>query len=279
MAENATATENPSAPELSEEAKAQIFEALPTEIKEAIIAFNKLADKHNSMQASIKASESQNPTQIKAEIYEQNSGNNKKLEIIRKKELQLLKQIEEFRKEAYEIIDAEGLMPKDLKPEEVQKLKDEVAVSGKELKDQTTALTKLEDMVPAMFKDKITIHLNEVVSRRGTGGSKASANGEGPKRPRFKRIEINDVIEDDKGNKVYGVTDSGEQKFTFGFAAAYLKKQHRAIKWTTKDLQDKYYAGEDENNLPEVKEFVMPYTFKDEAGNDHTVNYKLKCYR
>lgn len=277
MAENAAATET-TTPELTEDQKRELFESLPGDFKEAINNFNALADKHNGKQDSIKAAESQDPKLIKAEIYEQNTQNHKALGVIRKKELQLLEQIEKLRKEAYEIIDTDGLMPKDLTEDEVAKLKAEVAESGKELKDQANALAKFESMMP-MFKGKLLIHLNEVKSRRGTGGAKSTASGEGPKRPRFKKIEINGVTEDDKGNKVYGVTDSGEHKFTFGFASAYLKKQHKGIKWTTKDLQDAYYSGEDENNLPDVKEFVMPYTFKDESGNDHTVNYTLKCYR
>jgi hypothetical protein len=283
MAENNTTQDNNTTKPEGEAAKptaeelAKLFEALPGEFKEAIQSFNALAEKHNAKVDSVKAAESQDPKLIKAEIYEQNSSGNKKLAVLRERELKLQEQIEKIRKDAYEIIDTDGLMPKDLTPEEVEKLKGEVTEGNKELKDQTQSLSKLEEMLP-MFKGKILIHLAEVKSRRGTGGSKATASGEGPKRPRFKRIEINGVTGDDKGNTVYGAVD-GNEKYTFGLAAAYLKKQHKGIKWTTKDLQDAYYAGEDENNLPDVKEFKMPYTFKDESGNEHTVEYSVKCYR
>lgn len=275
MSENTTATETP---ELTSEQKAEIFNSLPEELRKALDDFNREVNEHNAKVESIKAAESKDPKLIKAEIYEQNTQGNKKLARIREQELKLLEQVESLRKQAYEIIDTDGLMPKDLSEAEVQKLKDETSESLKTLKGKAETYKGMEEMLP-MYKGKLLIHLGEIKTRRGTGGgTKSSASGEGPKRPRFKKIEVNGVTQDDKGNTVYQVVD-GEDKYTLGFTAQYLKKQHKGIKWTTKDLQDAYFAGQDADNMPEIHTFEMPYTFKDESGNDHTVVYTIKAYR
>lgn len=273
---NAAATDN-ATPELTAEQKQEIFNALPEELRKALEDFNREVNEHNAKVESIKAAESKDPKLIKAEIYEQNSSGNKKLARIRAEELQLIERIETLRKQAYEIIDTDGLMPKDLSEAEVEKLKGETADSLKSLKAKAETYKGMEEMLP-MYKGKLLIHLDEIKTRRGTGGTKSVASGEGPKRPRFKKIEINGVTEDDKGNTVYQTVD-GEPKYTLTFASQYLKKQHKGIKWTAKELQDAYFAGQDADNMPEIHTFEMPYTFKDEKGNEHTVTYTIKAYR
>lgn len=277
MAENATAPAAPATPPaMSDEDKAKAYAALSNEMREAIDNLNKVIGEHNVKVEAVKATESNDPKLIKAEIYEQNSGNNNKLAVLRKKELQLQDQIEKIRKEAYEVIDKDGLMPAELKPEQVEKIKGEVAASSTAIKQQTAALTQFEEMLP-MYKGKLLIHINEVKTRRGTG-SKSTASGEGPKRPRFKRIEINGVIEDDKGNKVYTLNDDGSKKFTFTGAANYLKKHHKGIKIGSKDLTEAYFGDKDsQDELPDTVTFTVPHVFKDESGNEHTVNYEIKA--
>jgi chromosome segregation ATPase len=276
MTENTTATVD--APELTQAQKDEMFNALPGELQEAITNINASTDEHNAKVDSLKASEAKDPKLIKAEIYEQNSAGNKKLARIRTEELSLLEKVEALRKQAYEIIDTDGLMPKELSEAEIEKLKGEVADSTKELRDQVGAILKFEDMVPT-FKGKLSVHMKPISTRRGAAKTTGTtAKGEGPKRPRFKRIEINGVTQDDKGNTVWQSV-KGEEKYTFTFAAAYLKKQHKNITWSSSDLQDAYYKGLDENNLPDEHTFEMPFTYKDEAGNDQTVKYTVKAYR
>jgi hypothetical protein len=281
MTENTTATGTPATAEapapLTDKQKTEILETLLPDIRAAIVAYNKEVEEHNAKNESIKAAESQNPTLIKAEIYEQNTAKNAKLKRIREQELKLIEQQEALRKQAYEIIDTDGLMPRELKPEEVQKLKDETAKSSQTLRAKVETFKGMENMLP-MYSGKLIPLLSEIKTRRGTGAAKSTGTGEGPKRPRFKRIEVNGVTKDDKGNTVYGVVN-GEEKYTISFLREYLKKQHKGIKWPTKELQDAYFAGDDPDNMPEVKEFTMPYTFKDESGNEHTVNYVIKAYR
>lgn len=262
----------------AEELKA-MFDSLPDMFKTAVSDINKAIDAHNKNIAAIKKASATNPTVIKAEIFEQNPDNNEKLATLRKKELQLLTQVEAIRKQAYEIIDKDGLMPKDLTEEEVTKLKSEASESAKTLREQVSALTAMEAMMPPL-KGKVTPLIHEIQTQRGTGlkSSSGGKTGDGPKRPRFKKIEVNGVTSDANGNTVYALSD-GTEKYTFSLTSVYLRKQAKGITWTANDLQSKYYEGEDENNLPEVKEFVMPYTYKDENGNDHTVNYTIKAYR
>lgn len=281
MAENTPAENVKSDAELTDAQKEEIFNSLPDELKQAITNHNDGVRKHNQAIESIKSAESQDPKQIKAEIYEQNNekggANNKKLARLLEEENKLRERIEQIRKQAYEIIDTDGLMPKDLSEEEVEKLKAETAESLKSLKAAAETYANMEGMLP-MYKGKLVMHLEEIKTRRGTG-TRSSSGGTGTtRRPRFKKIEVNGVTQDDKGNTVYQMVD-GNEKYTIGFLVDYLKKQHRAFKVTTKGIQDLYYAGEDENNLPDVKEFTIPYTYKNEAGNEHTVNYVVKAYR
>lgn len=261
----------------AEELKA-MFDALPSEFRETIVKVNSEIDAHNTKVASIQSAEKQDPQLIKAEIFEQNPSNNKRLATLRKEELKLIEQIEAVRKQAYEVIEKDGLMPKELTEDELKRLKDETAESVKNLRESVNALAKFEEMMP-MFKGKLTPHVNEIKTRRGTaktGGS--TATGEGPKRIRFKRILVNNVTQDDKGNTVYKIVD-GEEKYTFTFAAMYLSKQHKGIKWTSKDLTDAYLSGIDADNLPDKHTFVMPYTFKDAQGNEQTVNFDITAER
>jgi len=285
MAENKTPenkTEEPKVEEVkaptAEELKAQ-FDALPEMFQETINKLNAEIDAHNSNVDSVKAAGAQDPKLIKAEIFEQNPKNNRKLARLREEELKLIKQIEDIRKQAYEVIDTDGLMPKELTEAEVEKLKAEVASNAKTLKDQVTALSTMEEMMP-FLKGKVLIHVHEIKTQRGTAKTGTKSGGEGPKRPRFKRIEINGVTADDKGNTVYGLVD-GNEKYTFSFASAYLRKQHKGINWTSNDLQTKYFGDKtSQDDLPEIHEFVMPYTYKDAGtGNDVTINYTIKAYR
>lgn len=278
MAEN-TNTEETKAPEYTSEQLAEIFNSLPEAFQQSITETNAEVDVHNENVEKIKSAEAKNPVLIKAEIYEQNTKNNKKLAVLRERELKLQDQIEKIREEAYKVIDEDGLMPKELTEEQVEKLKAEVTESTKALRAKAEVLAGMEAMMPP-FKGKITIHLKEIKTRRGTaktGG--ATAKGEGPKRPRFKKIEINGVTQDESGNTVYQMVD-GEPKYTFTFAANYLKKQHKGIKWSSKDLTDAYFGDKsDQSELPEKHEFVMPFTYKAENGNEHTIEYKVTCYR
>lgn len=277
--ENVKPTETPAVVTPTAEELKAMFDSLPSEFQGAITLVNSEIDAHNKNIAAIKKASATNPTVIKAEIFEQNPDNNEKLATLRKQELKLMEQIERIRKQAYEVIDKDGLMPKDLTEEEVTKLKAEASEKAKTLREQVAGFTAMEAMMPAL-KGKVTPLIHEIQTQRGTSlkTSSGGKTGDGPKRPRFKKIEVNGVTSDANGNTVYGVVD-GTEKYTFSLASAYLRKQAKGITWSANDLQSAYYAGEDENNLPEVKEFVMPYTYKDENGNEHTVNYTVKAYR
>ena len=264
----------------SEPTEAQLaasLKNLPGELQTAITDLKKSIDDHNEKVDAIKAAEAQNPTQIKAEIFEQNPRNNKKLASLLAEYQKLVASAEKIRMDAYKVIDTDGLMPRDLSETEIQKLKTETAESLKLVKAGSTTLEGFESMIPA-YKGKLLIHLPEIKTRRGA--AKTSATGDCPKRPRFKKIEVNGVTQDDKGNTVWQKTTDNEQKYTMGFLRNYLAKQHKGIKWTTKELQDAYFGDkEDQSELPEVHTFVMPYTFKDQSGNEQTVNYTIKAYR
>lgn len=168
-------------------------------------------------------------------------------------------------------------MPKDLSEEEVSKLKEETSQSHAALKAKSAAIVQMEEMMP-MFKGKLLPLVDEIKTRRGTGGgSKSSSTGE-IKRPRFKRITVNNVTEDDKGNKVYTTDDKGEAKFTFSGVVAYLKKQHKGIKVVAKDLTDLYFGDKSsQDELPDTVTFTVPYTFTSEGGNETTVNYEIQA--
>ncbi len=255
-----------------------MYDALPDMFKQAIDKVNSEIDAHNAKIDSVKAAEAKDPMLIKAEVFEQNPSNNKKIAAIYKEYLKLVEAAEKLKTQAYEVIETDGLMPKELTEAEIDKLKTEVTDSTKTLRDQVSALSQFEEMMP-MLKGKILPLVKEIKTRRGTAKTGGSASkGEGPKRIRFKRIEVNNVVEDAQGNKVYGVVN-GEEKYTFTFASQFLRKQHKGINWSANDLTDAYLKGQDENNLPEVREFVMPYTYKNNEGHDVTVEYKVKCFR
>jgi len=281
MSENTTATVTEAAEtKLSEAELKAMYDALPDMFKEAVDKLNSGIDEHNSKIDALKAAGQQDTKLIKAEIFEQNPKNNKKLATLRKAYDKLVEQMEDIVKQAYEVIETDGLMPKELTEEEVTKLKGEVSTSAKSLKDQISALEKMEEMMP-MLKGKVLPLVHEIKSQRGTG-TKSSGKGsgqDGVKRPRFKKIEINGVTQDANGNTVYGNVN-GEQKYTFSLASAYLRKQHKGINWTANDLQTAYFGDKSsQDELPEVHTFVMPYTYKDENGNEQTVNYEVKCYK
>jgi hypothetical protein len=245
MAENTNPQEVKSeTPELTPEQKAEMFNALPGEFQKAISDLNGSIGDHNVKVTSIQSAEKKDPKLIKAEIFEQNPDNHVKLKRLRDQELKLIDSIEKLRAEAYAIIEKDGLM---------------------------------QAMMP-MFKGKLSIHIDEIKTRRGAAKTGTSTSTGEVKRLRFKKIEVNGVTQDDKGNTVYQLKD-GEEKYTFTFASQYLKKQHKGINWSSKDLTDAYLEGKDENNLPEVSEFVMPHTYKADNGNEHTVEYTIKCYR
>jgi hypothetical protein len=266
-------------PPTAEELKA-MYDALPDMFKEAIDKVNSAIDSHNSKIDAIKAAGTQDTTLIKAEIFEQNPGNNKKLATLRKEYEKLQEQINKLVDQAYKVIDDDGLMPKNLSEAEVATLKTEVQTSARELKDQVSALNQFEEMMPAL-KGKILPLVKEIKTQRGTAktGTSSGKTGDGPKRPRFKKIEINGVTSDANGNTVYGVVN-GEEKYTFSLASNYLRKQAKGINWTSNDLQQAYFGDKSsQDELPEIHTFVMPYVYKDDNGHEHTVNYEIKCYR
>lgn len=285
MAENTT--EN-AAPVKSEEDKAkemrELFESLPSEFKDTINKLNAEIDAHNANVVKVKRADEKDPKLIKAEIYEQNPDNNEKLAVIRKQELKLIEQMEKLRKQAYEVIEKDGLMPKDLSPEEVEKLKKDVTESTKSLKDQATTLEKFEEMMP-LFKGKLTIHLHEIKTRRGTAksGGGQSAAQTGVKRPRFKKILVNgsDQAQDPQGNThTVWQEVNGEPKYTMTFLSQFLKKMSPVLNWTPKDLQDAYFGDKsDQSEIPDTHKFVMTHTFKNEAGNEQTVNYEITAIK
>lgn len=258
---------------------AKMFSELPEVFQDSVKKLNAEITEHNKKVESVIAAEAKNPKLIMAEIFEQNPGNNKKLAALYKEYSKLIEAAESLKDQAYKVIETDGLMPKELTTEEIEKLKAETSTGAKSLRDNVSALATMEDMMP-MLKGKVVIHVEEIKTRRGVAktGSAAGNSGTGPKRLRFKRVEINDQIEDSQGNKVYGITD-GEKKFTFTFASAFLRKQHKAIKWTSNDLTEAYLAELDENNLPESHTFVMPFTYQNDNGNDVTVNYTVKAFR
>lgn len=251
--------------------KAKAFAALPPSFQEAITKINVSIDEHNAKVDALKKSEAKDVTLIKADIFEQSD--NKIVKRMYDEYLKLIEQAEKIKTAAYAEIDKHGLMPKDLSEAEVEKLKGEVTTSTKDLKSQLDAFETFETMMPGL---SLVPHVNEIKTRRGI--AKSTSSSEGVKRPRFKRIEINGITQDDKGNKVFGVV-SGEEKYTFTFAAKYLGKQHKGISWTSGDLQDAYYKGLDADNLPDTHTFEMPFTYKDANGNDQTVKYTIKTIR
>lgn len=273
--------------QLTEEELKKIFDSLSEEFKEAIRRYNDEVAQHNRNVETLRSalSGTKDPTLIKAEIFEQNNepngAHNKKLAVLRDNELKLLKQIEKIREEAYAIIEKEGLVRKEHTEEELTKLREGMAESVQELRSQAQALSKMENMMPNL-KGKVTVHLHEIKTLRGRGVAKSSSTGGTSKRPRFEKIEVNGGVDDKAGNTVYSVVKKkgvDTETFNFGTTSSFLRKQHPSIKVTTQELQNLYYAGEDENNLPKVKSFDFPHTFKDANGNEQTVIYKITCYR
>lgn len=255
-----------------------MFDALPEMFRDTITKLNAEIDQHNEKVASVQSAEQKNPTLIKAEIYEQNTKNNKKLAALRKQELELIRQQEELRKQAYEVIDTDGLMPKELTEEAIETLKGEITTGVKGLRDQVSALSTFEEMMPTL-KGKVLPLIHDIKTRQGRGAKAGTTkSGDGPKRIRFKKIEVNGLTADANGNTVYGVVNN-EEKYTFSLASAFLRKQHKGISWTANDLTEAYLKGQDENALPDEREFVMPYTYKDTNGNEQTVNFTIKCFR
>lgn len=270
----AEATPEPKA--LTPEEIAKRIDSLPDVLKDMLKNLNESIALHNGNVAKLTAAEKKDTAVIKADIFEQST--DPKLAKIREEYVKLCESLEKLKDQAYAHIDKAGLMPKELSEEEVTKLKTGTAESLKDVKAKRDAIGMFEAMSPGL---ELSPLITEIKSRRGTaGGAKSSGTTGEIKRPRFKRIEINDAIEDSAGNKVYGVDSNGDPKFTFSFASAFLKKQHKGIAWTAKELQDAYYAGEsDSDNMPEVKEFPMVHTYTDQNGNDQTVTYKVKAFK
>lgn len=287
MSENVATKNNPqntapkpaeSTPEpkaLTSEEISKRIDALPDVLKTMLKNLNESIVVHNGNVAKLTAAEKKDTAVIKADIFEQSK--DPKLAKIREEYIKACEVTEKLKDQAYEHIDKAGLMPKELSEEEVTKLKTSTAESLKDVKAKRDAIGMFEAMSPGL---ELSPLITEIKSRRGTTGAKSAGTSGEIRRPRFKRIEINNLTEDNAGNKVYGVDSNGEPKWTFTFAAAYLKKQHKGISWTAKELQDTYYAGEsDPDNMPEVKEFPMTHEYKDQNGNDQTVVYKIKAYR
>lgn len=278
MAENTTT--EAAAP--STEDLRKLFDSLPGEFQETIANLNKAIDTHNANVIKVKRADEADPKLIKAEIFEQNPDNNEKLAVLRKQELKLIEQLEKIRTQAYEVIDKDGLMPKELTAEEVEKLKKDVTESTKSLRDQAQTLEKFEEMMP-IFKGKLSIHLHEIKTRRGaakTGSSSASQTG--VKRPRFKKILVNGVDEetiDGKTQTVWGEVN-GDKKYTMTFLSQFLRKKSAVLNWTPKDLQDAYFGDKsDQSEIPDTHEFTMTHKFKDEQGNEKTVNFVITAIK
>lgn len=248
------------------------FDGLSDSFKDAIKEVNKNIATHNGKVDSLKSAASKDPKAIKADIFEQSD--NKIITRMRTEYDKLMEQAEKLRMAAYTEIDKHGLMPKDLSEAEVTSLKSEVTESTKTIRSQVDALETFEKM----FKIPLTTYVDEIKTQRGISKSGGNSSQEGVKRPRFKKIEINGLTQDANG-KTVGKTVDGETKYTLTFAAQYLAKQHKGITWTSGDLQEAYYQGLDQDNLPEIHTFVMPYTYKDANGNEQTVNYTIKTYR
>lgn len=269
----ASATPEPKA--LTNEEIAKRIDALPDVIKKTITGLNDIIAVHNSKVAKLTAAEKQDTGLIKADIFEQST--DPKLKALRAEYVKLCESLDALKDQAYEHIDKAGLMPEALDEKAIAKLKSDTAESLKDIKAKSAAFTMFEEMAPEL---KLSELITEVKTRRGTGTGKSSTSSGGTTyRPRFKRIEVNNQVEDDKGNKVYGLDSDGNPKYTLTFTAKYLGKQHTGISWTSKDLQDAYFAGEDPDNLPDVKEFEMPHTYKDANGNEQTIVYKVKAFR
>lgn len=265
-------TPTPTAPSAEEIAKR--IEALPEPLKSTMIALNKSIADHNANVVKLQAAEKSDTTVIKAEIFEQSK--DPQLKAMYAEYVKMCEALEKLKDQAYAHIDKAGLMPKDLTEDEITKLKNETQESLKDIKAKSQSFATFEQMAPEY---KLSELISEVKTRRGqSSGTKATGKETGIRRPRFKLIEINNVTEDSAGNTVYGLNGE-EKKFTFGFASQYLRKQHKGITWSSNDLQDKYYEGEDENNLPDVKTFDMTHSYKDDNGNEQTITYKVKAYR
>lgn len=262
----------------AEELKAE-FATLPEVFRNAIDSVNDEINRHNANVRRVKASEAQNPNQLKHEIYEQTT--NPKIKKLYEKELELREQIEKVRAQGYKLVESEGLMPKELSEDEIEKLKSSVSDGVKDLRSKVEAIIKFEEMAPA-YKGKFAHHIVSIETRRGTAKSGGNAST-GQKRLRFKRITVNGDIADEKGNTVYQTVKnaSGEEvdKYTLGFLAKFLGRQANDIHWTQNELQDAYLKGLDEDNLPEEHEFVMTHNYKDAKGNEHSINFPIKAYR
>ena len=278
MSENTT--ETPAAP--SAEELQSLFDSLPGEFKETITKLNAEIDAHNANVIKVKRASEADPKLIKAEIFEQNPENNAKIARLLKEYDKFMEAAEKLRSQAYEVIEKDGLMPKELTEAEVEKLKKDVTESTKSLRDQATTLEKFEEMMP-IFKGKLTVHLHEIKTRKGTaktGGSSASQTG--VKRPRFKKILVNGVDQETINGKTYTVWGevNGDQKYTMTFLSQFLKKKSSVLNWTPKDLQDAYFGDKsDQSEIPDTHTFVMTHTFKDEAGNDKSVNFEITAIK
>lgn len=269
------------APEPNAEDMAKEFAALPSEFREAVETVNAEITKHNANVRRVKAAEAQNTNQLKHEIYTQTD--NPKVKRLYEKEQELQAQIEKLRDQGYKLIESEGLMPKELTEDELNSLRKSVTDSVKDLRSKAEAVVTFEEIMPA-YKGKIGKHLIAIETRRGSGKPSGTTGATGQRRIRFKRITVNGDIKDEKGNTVYSTgknQTSGEMedKYTLGFLTKFLNKQSSSLNLSQNEVQDAYLKGLDENNLPDEHEFVIPHTYKDGKGNEHTVNFTVKAYR
>lgn len=262
--------------ELTDAQKKEMFASLPKDFQDTVTNLNKEIDAHNQGVASLQSADKKDANLIKAEVFEQTK--DKDVKRLYDEYVKMLDAAEKLKTQAYGLIESKKLMPAELTPEAIEKLKTEVTESTKSLRAKISAIEEFEKMMP-MIKGKVLPLLTEIKTRRGISSSAKSSAQEGTRRLRFDRIEINDVIEDEKGNKVYSVV-KGEPKFTFTFASQYLKKQHKGIDWSPKDLTDAYLASvPDADNLPLDHTFEMPFTYKNGAGTEETVIYRIKTKR
>jgi len=268
MTENTATTE---VKELTKEDKAKLFKALPADhFRTAVKDVNGLIAEHNEAVDKIQRAEKKDTTSLKNEIFEQSD--NPAIKRLHEEYLKLIESAEKLKDQAYAKIDELKLMPGEVSEEELANLKASYSESLKNVRAKVDAFKQMEEMMPGVSLIPL---VDEIKTRRGTGGGSASSSQEGVKRPRFKRIVINNVEQDENGNTVYQEV-KGEKKYTLTFAAAYLKKQHKGIKWTAKELNDAYFGAFEGDEQPAKLTFVMPYTYKTEDGHETTINYEIK---
>lgn len=177
------------APVLSDEEKAQKFNALPEMIQEAVNNLNAEIDQHNAnVQVVRQASqEKKSETDTVFELIEKDDHGDKVLSKIWADVKAAEERVEKLRLQALKRANEVELKPKDVSADEATAAHEATKVSSKELRDKRDALSKLEDF----FKVDLSIFLKEIDSTRGLRLN-ASESGEKITRPQYKALYIVD---------------------------------------------------------------------------------------